>query len=253
MAGNRSDARTAAQKLLAVADAFDGPGDGTLTLSDIAQRSGLPLSTTHRLVRDWVEWGGLDRDDDGRYRLGLRFFSLGVRAPTQRRMRAIARPFLDDLVDLTHQNVQLAVRDGLAALYLERRSAKGAVPIITEVGVRLPLHATGVGLVLLAHAPAEVFESVLAAGPRRYLPNTMTTEAELRPRLATVRSTGLATSLDEMTEHTYSVAAPVRGRSGEVVAAVSIVAHPDDRANREYPLAVRVAARGVSRALGWRG
>ena len=252
MAGNRTDPRTAAQKVFAIADAFDGPGDGTLSLSDIAQRSGLPISTTHRLVADWVSWGGLDRDDDGRYRLGLRFFSLGVRAPTQRRLRAAARPFLDDLVDLTHQNVQLAVLDGLAALYIERRSAKGAVPIISEIGVRLPLHATGVGLVLLAHSPPAVLDEVLASHPRRYLPNTMTSEADLRARLASIRATGLATSFDEMTENTFSVAAPIHDRTGDVVAAVSIVTHPDDRANAEYPLAVRIAARGITRTLGRR-
>ena len=76
--------------------------------------------------------------------------------------------------------MHLAVRDGLGAIYLERLSGRDAVPVISDVGSRLPLHATGVGLVLLAHAPPEVLDEVLASHPRKYLPNTLTEERELR-------------------------------------------------------------------------
>jgi DNA-binding IclR family transcriptional regulator len=252
MAGNGSDDRSVAAKIFAIADAFDQPGDAALSLTEIAQRARLPLSTTHRLVAEWAEWGGLVRGDDGLYRVGMRFWRLGVRAPTARRLRTVARPSLEDLHELTHQHVHLAVRDGISALYLERFSGRAGVQVISDVGTRLPLHATGVGLVLLAHSPDEVLGEVLAAGPKKYLPNTQTTEAELRPRLAGIRATGLAISVNEMTEDTFSAAAAIRDRTGEVVAAVSIIAHPDRREDPEYALAVRVAARGISRSLGWR-
>ncbi|WP_460948255.1 IclR family transcriptional regulator [Okibacterium endophyticum] len=253
MARNGGDARSVAQKVFAIADAFDRQGNGRLTLTEIAGRAGLPLSTAHRLAAEWVQWGGLVRGDDGLYSLGMRFWKIGVRTPTARLLRTAALPFLEDLVEVTRQNVNLAVRDGLAALYLERLSTRGAVPIISDVGSRLPLHATGVGLVLLAFSEDEVLDDLLDSRPQKYLPNTQTTEAELRPRLADIRATGLAVSVNEMSEHTYSVASPIRDRTGDVVAAVSIIAHPDQRENPEYPLAVRVAGRGISRALGWRG
>lgn len=233
--------------------AFERPGSAELGLGEIADRAGLPLSTTHRLVGELAEWGGFERTDSGRYRLGMRLWRLGVRAPAPQRLREAARPYLNDLVELTRQNVHLAVREGLTALYLERLSARGAVPIVSQVGGRLPLHATGVGLVLLAHAPIEVYDELIAAGPRKYLPNTQTTDAELRPRLAEVRTLGLAVSVEEMTELTYSAAAPLRDATGTVVAAVSIIAHPEERHKPEHATAVRVAARGISRALGWRG
>ncbi|TXN28340.1 IclR family transcriptional regulator [Lacisediminihabitans profunda] len=254
MAGNRSsdDPRSVAERVFAIADAFGGPGSDDLTLGEIARRSGLPLSTTHRLVTEWVEWGGIVRTDEGRYRVGMRLWKLGMRAPTARRLRTVARPYLEDLYELTRENVHLAVRDGLGALYLERFSGRGAVPVISEVGSRLPLHATGVGLVLLAFAPADVFEQVVQARPRRYLQNTMTTDPELRPRLADIRARDLVVSVNEMTEDSFSAAAPIRDHTGEVVAAVSIVAHADRSADPQFPLAVSVAARGISRALGWR-
>lgn len=254
MAGNRSagDTRSVAGRVFAIADAFSGPGGDDLTLGEIARRSGLPLSTTHRLVSEWVEWGGIVRTDEGRYRIGMKLWKLGMRAPTVRRLRTVALPFLEDLYEVTRENVHLAIRDGLGALYLERFSGRGAVPVISEVGSRLPLHATGVGLVLLAHSPPGILEEVVRARPRKFLPNTMTTDRELRARLADIRATGMAISVNEMTMDSFSAAIPIRDHTDEVIAAVSIVAHADLRSDPQFPLAVSVAARGISRALGWR-
>jgi DNA-binding IclR family transcriptional regulator len=148
--------------------------------------------------------------------------------------------------------VHLATRDGLAAIYLERLSGRDAVPIVSDVGSRLPLHATGVGLVLLAAAPPEVLDAVLAGERRKFLPNTLTTEAELRGRLAEIRATGLSTGVEELTPGAFSVAAPIRDATGEVVAAVSIVAHAARRDEPQFALGVRMAARGISEALGAR-
>lgn len=254
MAGNRAqgDPRSAAEKLFAIADAFAGPGSGELTLTEIAARSKLPLSTAHRLLAEWVEWGGIVRGEDGRYRIGVALWKLGVRSPTTRRLRAVAFPYLEDLYEITRENVHLAIRDGMAALYVERLASRDAARIISDVGSRLPLHATGVGLVLLANAPAGVFEELIAARPQKYLPNTMTGEAELRSRLAEVRATGIAISVDEMTDDTFSAAAPVRDHTNQVIAAVGVVAHARQSTDPQYQAAVRVAARGMSRALGWK-
>lgn len=250
MAGGGGDGRSVAQRLFAIADAFQGRED--LALSEIAARTGLPLSTAHRLVAEWVAWGGLIRGDDGRYRIGMRIWRLGVRQPTALRLRRIAMPYLEDLLDATSEHVHLAVRDGLGAIYLERLSKPDSVSVISDVGSRLPLHATGVGLVLLAHAPAEVFDQVLASNPRKFLPNTLTEERELRRRLAEIRSLGLSTSVEELTAGAFSVAAPVRDASGEVVAAVSIIADVARRREPQFALGVRMAARGISAALGYR-
>ena len=242
------DDRGVAQRVFAVADAFEH-GDA-LTLSDVARRAGLPVSTTHRLLKEWVAWGGLVRGDDGRYRVGLKLWRLGVRQPTARRLRELALPYLEDLLEATGEHVHLAVRDGLGVIYLERLSGAGAISVISDVGARLPLHATGVGLVLLAHASPEVLEEVLAAQPRKFLPNTLTGERELRSRLANIRATGISVSIEELTRGAFSVAAPVRDAGGEVVAAVSIIAHAERRDEPQFALGVRMAARGISGALG---
>jgi DNA-binding IclR family transcriptional regulator len=249
MAGGAADKRSVAVRVFAIADAFER-GD-ELTLSEVARRAGLPVSTTHRLLADWVAWGGLVRGEDGRYRIGMKLWKLGVRQPTARRLREVALPYLEDLLDATGEHVHLAVRDGLSAVYLERLSGAGAVPIVSDVGYALPLHATGVGLVLLAHSGPEVFEAVIGSGPRKFLPNTLTGERELRERLATIRATGISVSIEEMTRGAFSVAAPIRDSAGDVIAAVSIIAKSERKSEPQFALGVRMAARGISDALGF--
>ena len=71
----------------------------------------------------------------------------------QGELREVAAPFLQDLYAATGDTVHLAVREADRALYVERLSGKASVPVVSQVGGRLPLHTTGVGKVLLAHAP----------------------------------------------------------------------------------------------------
>jgi DNA-binding IclR family transcriptional regulator len=246
------DDRSVAARLFAILDAFTAPPASSLTLTAISQRSGIPLSTVHRLVAEWVKWGGLARQDDGRYSLGMRLWELGVQTPTARNLRTIALPYLEDLYEATREHVNLAILDGQDALFLEKLSGHHAVRVISRVGGRLPLHATGVGLVLLAYAPLGVIQDYLSVPLQRFLPQTVTSPDELRKRLAGIRSQGIVYMSEEMTAGSSSIAAPIRDRTGQVVAAVSIVTHTTPRPSPDHERAVRVAAQGVSRALGYR-
>jgi DNA-binding IclR family transcriptional regulator len=236
-----------ASRVLDVLAAFDGTD---LTLTAIAHRAGIPLTTAHRLVGELSAWGALERAEDGRYRIGLRLWEVGALAPRGLGLRERAMPFLEDLVEVTRQNVQLAVLDGRDAVYVERLSGRGAVNVITRVGGRLPLHATGVGLVLLAHADVELQEEVLAAPLQKYTSKTVCRPEELRRMLADVRRTGVAISDGQIELVALSIAAPVQGPRGEVVAALSVVVPADGGDARLYVPVVRAASRGISRALG---
>ncbi|WP_448612803.1 IclR family transcriptional regulator [Modestobacter sp. URMC 112] len=220
-----------------------------LTLSEVARATGVPLSTAHRLIAELCAWGGLERDDDGRYRVGLRLWELGALAPRGLGLREAALPFMEDLYEVTHENVQLAVRDGVDVVFVERFASRDAVTVLTEVGGRFALPPTGVGLVLLAHAPVAVQEQVLAAPLHRYTPHTITDPLQLRRVLAEVRRSGVAVSDRQVTEDAVSVAAPISAR-GTVVAALSIVVRGDSPAAvRAMAPGVRAAARAISRSL----
>ncbi len=221
-----------------------------LTLSELSRRTGLPLTTTHRLVGELTQWGALETDLEGRYRVGLRLYEIASLAPRGPGLRDTALPFLEDLYEATHENVQLAVLDGTEVVYLERISGHRAVNVSSRPGGRLPVHATGVGLALLAHADPDVQERVLAQPLKTFTDRTISSPKELRTRLADVRREGYVISDRQIESSTQSVAAPVRGPDSSVVAALSVVVPSSDTDPYMLVPAVRAAARGLSRALG---
>ncbi|MFA1543123.1 IclR family transcriptional regulator [Actinomadura monticuli] len=240
---------TVTSRVLDILEAFSADR-AALTITEIGRRAGLPLSTAHRLVGELARWGALERDADGRYRVGLRLFEVAALAPRGPALRTAAMPFLEDLYEATHENVHLAVLDGLDVVYIERISARDAVHVFSRVGGRWPAHATGVGLALLAHAGVDVQERAIAAPLRRFTDRTIATGAELRRVLAEVRRTGVAISDGQVETFALSVGAPVYGPDDAVAAAVAIVVPSDGWDARALIPVVRASARGISRALG---
>ena len=234
-------------RALDVLGAFDSEHRG-LTLSALARRAGLPLATAHRLVGELQRWGALERSPSGEYVIGRRLWDLGLLAPVQAGLRQTASPFLHDLYGATLATVHLAVRDGTEVLYVDRLAGHVSVPVVSRIGSRLPMHATGVGKVLLAYSPADVVASVLG-DLFRVTPYTITNPARLLAQLERVRVDGYATTGDEMSLGASSVAVPVRALGDEVVAALGIVV-PDLRRERPRLVsALQVAARGIGRTL----
>src|ERR1700741_4907324 len=224
---SRVDERSVTARGFAVLDAFTTDASA-LSLSEIARRAGLPLTTTHRLVAELRVAGALERDVDGTYRIGLRLWEIGSLAPRGVPLREAALPFLEDLYEVTHENVQLGVREGREVVYIERIAGRQAVGVLTRVGGRFPLHASGIGLVLLAHAPERVQREVLEGPLRRFTDYTVTDPARLERILVQVRRDGVAISDRQVTREGLSRTAPVTGASGEVIAALSVVAKTGD-------------------------
>ncbi|TQS46535.1 IclR family transcriptional regulator [Cryptosporangium phraense] len=255
-------AASVTSKALGILAAFSADAP-RLTLSEIARRAGLPLTTAHRLVGELAEWGALERDETGRYRIGLRLWEVASLAPRSLGLRERAMPFLEDLYEVTHENVQLAVRDGHEAVYVERISGRQAIGVVSRVGGRLPLHATGVGQVLLAYSTPELQDRVLEQPLKAFTKYTLTDPKRLRQVLAEVRRAGIAVCDRMVDPDSLSVAAPVFGPpdgadavaarvsvGATVVAALSVVV-PSDGADRLGLVpAVRAAARGITRVLG---
>lgn len=239
---------TVTGKVLRVLAAFT-PERPELTLTEIVDRSGLTMTTAHRLAGELTESGVLERGGDRRYRVGLRLWEIAALAPRGPGLRERALPFMEDLYEVTRENVQLAVREGTQVVFVERIAGRHAVGVRTRVGGRFSMPATGVGLVLLAHAPVEVQEQVLAGSLPRFTDRTTTDPVRLRSALAEVRRNGYAISEGQVTSDAVSVAAPVFGEDGQVAAALSLVVHAAESKPPSLVPAVRAAARAISRAM----
>ncbi|GAB7004846.1 IclR family transcriptional regulator [Nocardioides sp. AN3] len=249
MAGNTTaPGTTVTSRVLAILGAFDS-AHRSLTLTDISERAGIARPTAHRLIAELVAWGALRRDPQGRYVIGRRLWDLGLLAPVQTGLREIASPFLHDLYGATLATIHLAVREETSVLYLDTLRGHASVPIVSRVGSRLPLHATGVGKVLLAHAPDDVRQAVLSAPLRRLTPYTITQPAALERQLARIRTEGYATTQEEMTLGACSAAVPITV-ADQVVASLGIVVPDLRRTRTRLVAALQVAAQGIGRSLG---
>jgi DNA-binding IclR family transcriptional regulator len=206
-------------RALAILAAFENT-TGSLSVAKIAQRAHLPLSTTYRLVRELEDWGGLRKGSDGKYGIGFRVWELGQMAG--RRLRDRAHPFLQDLFDLTHENVHLAIRDGMQTLYVDKVYSSRKMPIVSRVGGRLPLHATAVGRVLLADQPDWFVDAYLQRELEAPTPKTVTDPKILREIVDEVRRDGFSVTHEQMRVGALSVAMPVHF-NGNVVAATGLV------------------------------
>jgi DNA-binding IclR family transcriptional regulator len=226
-----------------------GPADRSLSLASLSVRSGLPKSSALRLARKLIDVGALERLDDGDYVIGLGLLEIASLAPRGHGLRTAALPFMEDLHAVTHQHVLLAVRDGTEAVLVERLSARHSGKTLYRVGGRLPLFATGVGLCLLAHAPAELQNTVLADDLTLVPENRQLTPDELRHQLAQVRNTGIAIVTRPEPEPMTSVAGAVFGSGNKIIAAMSVVT-PSASANVTalHPV-VAAVCRAATRAM----
>jgi DNA-binding IclR family transcriptional regulator len=246
--GARAARTNAAGRLLAVLDAF-GPQQPALSLSEIARRAGLSLSTAHRLVCELTNWGALERGPGGRYSIGLRLLELAALSPRGLGLREAAFPYLDELHHRTRGNVHLGVRDGREVIYVETIRACATHPTNGRMGDRWPMHATGTGLVLLAFADRELQERVLQGPLERFTPLTVTDRAQLRRELAQVRQAGFVVARGRITLPDLVVAVPVYDQFGEVAAAISVVVETE-RANPPALANMLTAASGaITRVL----
>ncbi|CAN5497564.1 IclR family transcriptional regulator [soil metagenome] len=249
LAGNSSTPGVSVTaRLLSVLRAFDEQ-HRALTLTELALRAEIPVPTAHRLVAELVGGGALARRDDGRYVVGRLLWGAGLLAPVEGGLTQVAEPFLYDVYAATLATVHLAVRDGDQVLYLQRLAGHASVPIVSTVGSRLPMHCTGVGKILLAHAPLETQQRVFASLDR-VTPYTIIVPGVLRTQVDRIRREGVATTTEEMSVGACSLAVPVVQSSDEqVVAAIGVVVPSLKRDRQRLLGALQVAARGIGRLL----
>jgi DNA-binding IclR family transcriptional regulator len=222
-------------------------GASGLNLTEIARRTRLPRSTTHRLLGELVDYRLLDRHG------GVCSLRRGLRdlIGTQQLAAAVRSQVslvLEDLGIATGLRSRFGVWSERGLSYLERPADRWRARCTAGL-TRLPLHATAMGKMILAHAPPAVVQQVVGSSLPSYTPETLSTPRQLQHALAVSRRRGLAVAREELREGECAIAVPVFGPRGGVVAALELVTATTLEALLHARLALSVAARGLSRQL----
>jgi DNA-binding IclR family transcriptional regulator len=245
------------ERALSLLDAFTAEHPER-RVTELVEETGLGQSTVSRLVGALESFGFLAHDPrSGLYRIGPRVVGLSSLAlnqsPVFRQSRQVAQNLAADL----GLGANVAERDGSRLFYLCHCEGRLAPRSFTMVGQGGPLHATGLGKALLSDLPVDEVEALVGKTYPTYTPKTLSRLSELLDGLAEVRSRGYATEVEELAFGRACVAAPVRDRSGRVVAALSVSGPLSalDLPNRQGELAIRVIeeADQISTALGYNG
>jgi DNA-binding IclR family transcriptional regulator len=222
-----------------------------MALKDISERTGLHPSTAHRILNDLVAGRFVDRPQAGQYRLGMRLLELGNTVKERLSVRELAAAPMRELHRLTHQAVNLSVRQGDEIVYIERAySERSGMQVVRAVGGRAALHLTSVGkLFLAAESPERVRAYATRTGLAGHTRNSLTQVAALERELEGVRARGIAHDNEELEIGVRCIAAGVYDDAGKLVAGLSISA-PADRLEMTWADRVKATAQDISRALG---
>ena len=235
------------ERMTAVLQAFDA-GSPRLTLAELADRTGLPRSTAHRILDQLVGLRWLEHSGQS-YGLGMRALELGGLAASHHELRDIATPLLTQLNQRTGAVASLAVLDRRDVVYVDRIGRGLSSDAVTRVGGRAPAHATAAGKAMLAWVSDASLRDSYPHRLATRTPRTITTLESLRQDLAQVRLRGgIAYEREEVAQGTVSVAVALRG-GGEARAALQLSGEARTVSLERLAPFVQEAARQASRSL----
>lgn len=209
---------------LAVIKAFDAEHP-VLTLSEVAAATGASRAAVRRFLLTLAELGYV-RTDGRFFSLTARVLELGYAYLSSLTLPEVAEPHLERLVADVNESSSVSVLDRDDVVYVARVPTSRIMTVAINVGTRFPAYATSMGRVLLAGLPDAELETYLNRVELAALtPRTITSVPALRTELARVRGQGWALVNQELEEGLRAVAAPIRDRTGGVVAAVNVSAH----------------------------
>ncbi|WP_461175071.1 IclR family transcriptional regulator [Arthrobacter sp. Z1-9] len=217
-----------------------------LQLSELAERAGLPLTTTHRLVRQLAGHGLLEAGPGGTVRPGLRLWELVNRTSPTLALRQAAMPFMEDIQQVLNQNVNLAVLDGWEALFVERLSRRGSVANRAQVAGRMLIHVSSAGLALMAHQDKALQSQYLDQFAD---PDGKVSRDAVRGLLAETAHQGFAQLKGVVDQDTWGIAVPVLNPRQRAVASLGVVVPLREMRLQALVPALQTAARGIARRL----
>jgi IclR family pca regulon transcriptional regulator len=195
------------------------------TLSEVAASAGVTRAAARRFLLTLEELGYV-RSEGRFFSLTARVLELGYAYLSSLSLPDLAEPHLESLVAEVNESSSVSVLDGADVVYVARVPTRRIITVVISVGTRFPAYATSMGRVLLAGLPDPELETYLADVRLKTLTaRTLSSVAALRGELTKVRGQGYALVNQELEDGLRAIAAPVRDRTGRVIAAVNVSAH----------------------------
>ena len=212
---------------------------GEISITHLAGRTGLHVSTVHRLLATLVHRGYVRQNrETARYYLGSKLAVLGEGAPRYTELRLQAQPALQALTDLVNETSNLVVLEDTAAVYIDQVQSRQVVRLFTAIGNRVPLQCTAAGKVLLSWLSGDARQRVMDRLEfRSYTPRTIASRSVLLAALEIVRRSAYALDEEEYQLGVRCVAVPILVADGAAVAAISVSA-PANRLSRARALEI---------------
>lgn len=226
-----------------------------LGISEITNMCNLPKSSVFMIMATLEDHHYVEKNDEGKYRLALKLYSLGMASLLKVDVREVARPFMEKLAQETGYTVHLATLAGGKAVYIDKVNGPGFVQFATSVGQSWHLHLSGVGKALAAHLSEEQIDKIIKEhGLPTSTQNSLNSAESFKEFLNIVRETGFAIEDEEGEIGIRCIAAPIFDHTKRVVAAISITSLRNELPSvrfQEVGQMVKEKALSISQRLGF--
>jgi len=230
-----------------------------LSLTELSKKAGWPKSTVHGLIKTLLAYHMVEQSEEtGDYRLGIRLFELGNIVMRSWDIAEIAKPYLRKLNNNLGEMVQLAMEDKGEVLYLDKLDSNRMMRIVSEIGIRLPMHCSGLGKVLLAYKKeeSEMIKILTQKGMRAMTANTIVSIPDFLKEAELIRTRGYAMDDQEIMDGLRCVAVPIFDANDQVNYAISISGFYGNLRGEHLNniiAGLKDAAKNISYDLGYRG
>lgn len=226
-----------------------------LTFQEIIELSNIPKTSVYRMLISLEEMGFVEKGNDNKYRLGLLFLTYGNLVSTRLDIRQIAYPIMQDLHNEIKEAINLIVKQGDEAIYIEKIDSYQKVRLYTAIGRRSPLYAGACSRVILSFLQDDEMEAYLRDVELVSIARgTITNKEKLIESIQHARKTGYTISHSELENYTSAIAAPIFNFKGEVIAGISIAGIEANYQNENVAFFARKvvdAANEISKKLGY--
>lgn len=243
-------------RALAILNLYDGRREDW-GISEISRELDLSKSTVHGLITTLETNRYLEKGDNGKYRLGIKAYELGLAYQASANLGTVADPLIKSLVAKYKQSVHVAIYAGKTAVFITGNKASTSHVIFPRVGAGISAYCTGVGKVLLAWQPENHIEEYLQHEDLQpYTKNTITDPQKLKEEFQHIREYGYAVDREEAVMGICCIAAPIFGSSNQIIAALSVSGEVDLISNQNLQECindVKQAAQTIAIGMGYRG